>query len=69
MTKPPCKDNGVECQKRYIGCRSECEAYHEWLAKHEAERQNEYKYKHDEAKTRTIDSCIKIRRRRHGKGM
>lgn len=71
MTKPPCKVNGVECQKRYIGCRAECEQYHEWLAKHEAERQNEYNYKHNEATAMIVKTCLKYkeRRRRRGKGM
>ena len=69
MTRPPCKRDGVECQKRYIGCRTECEQYHEWLTKHEVERQNEREYKSDEAKAMIINSCIKGRRRRHGKGM
>lgn len=40
MKKPPCKTpDGIDCPKRYIGCRAECDAYHEWLAKHEAEKE------------------------------
>lgn len=69
MKKPPCKVDGVECPKRYIGCRAECEQYHEWLAKHEVELQNAREYKSDEAKAMIINSYIKGRRRRHGKGM
>ena len=28
MKKPPCKVDGVECDKRYVGCHADCEAYH-----------------------------------------
>ena len=69
MTKPPCKVDGIDCPRRYNGCRAECEEYHKWLAKHEVERQNEREYKGDEAKAMIINSCIKGRRRRYGKGM
>ncbi len=44
MKKPPCKVNGVDCLRRYVGCQSECEAYHEWLAVHAAEKQARYLY-------------------------
>ena len=44
MTKPPCKVDGVECDKRYVGCHADCEVYHEWLAVHAAEKQARYKY-------------------------
>ena len=37
MTCPPCKTDGIECPRRYIGCRAECEAYHKWLTIHEQE--------------------------------
>ena len=40
MKKPPCKTpDGMDCPRRYIGCQAECDAYHEWLAKHEAEKE------------------------------
>ena len=41
--RPPCKTDGIECPRRYIGCRADCEAYHDWLAKHEAEKKRERK--------------------------
>lgn len=37
MTLPPCKPDGIDCPRRYIGCRAECEAWHEWLCVHEKE--------------------------------
>lgn len=40
MKRPPCKTpDGVDCPKRYIGCQSECETYHDWLAVHAAEKE------------------------------
>ena len=41
MTLPPCKPNGVECPRRYIGCRAECEEYHKWLEIHAEEKQRQ----------------------------
>lgn len=38
MTRPPCFKNGVDCRKRYIGCKASCEEWHEWLAIHEEEK-------------------------------
>ena len=48
MILPPCKLNGIECERRYIGCRANCEAYHEWLAKHNAEKEQMAKAKSNE---------------------
>lgn len=44
-TNSPCYNNGADCPRRYIGCRAECEAWHEWLAAHaeEIERISEKK--------------------------
>ena len=41
MTPNPCHN----CKRRYIACHSDCEAYHEWLAVHAAEKDKEYKEK------------------------
>lgn len=49
MTKPPCKVDGVECDKRYVGCHADCEAYHEWLAVHERETEMREAYRNREA--------------------
>ena len=37
--KPPCKADGIECERRYIGCHAECEKWHEYLAAHQAEKE------------------------------
>ena len=42
MTKPPCKTpDGIDCPRRYIGCRAECEEYHKWLEIHAEEKQRQ----------------------------
>ena len=37
MTKPPCYIDGKDCPRRYVGCKAECNDWHEWLAIHESE--------------------------------
>jgi hypothetical protein len=37
-TKPPCKVDGVDCRKRYVGCRAGCDEWHKWLAIHDQEK-------------------------------
>lgn len=50
MTKPPCIDDVTkgDCPRRYVGCRAECEKWHEWLAIHaqEKEEQDAKRQKH-----------------------
>lgn len=38
MNLPPCKPDGIECPRRYNGCRAECEEYHKWLVAHDEKR-------------------------------
>ncbi len=38
MTPPPCFHDGLDCQSRYVGCKSWCKAWHEWLVIHEEEK-------------------------------
>ena len=38
MIMPPCKKNGVECDKRYPGCSGECAEYKAWKEHLTAER-------------------------------
>ena len=42
-TIPPCYDRETktDCQKRYVGCKSECEKWHKWLIVHAEEKQRE----------------------------
>ena len=37
--QPPCKVNGVECDRRYIGCHANCEKWNQYLAAREAEKE------------------------------
>lgn len=55
MTKPPCKVDGIECPRRYIGCRAECEEYHKWVATHAREKARERMDKQNEADTFLIE--------------
>ena len=41
MTLPPCKHNGIECPRRYIGCRAKCKEWHDWLVIHAEEKQRQ----------------------------
>ena len=40
---PPCKKDGVLCDKRTIMCHSTCKEYIEWEKKHAIEREENYK--------------------------
>jgi len=44
MTKPPCYNpkTKTDCPRRYVGCRAECTAWHEWLVIHEEEKEKRY---------------------------
>ena len=42
MTRPPCYNDGKDCSRRYVGCRAECEAWHEWLIVHAEEKEQRY---------------------------
>lgn len=54
-TPPPCYKDKVDCPRRYVGCRAECEAWHEWLAAHEAERERIREVKNREL---TVDDFL-----------
>lgn len=36
--KPPCKVDGVDCSRRYVGCKAGCDEWHRWLAIHAEEK-------------------------------
>lgn len=65
MTKPPCKINGIECPRRYIGCRAECEDYHKWLVKHEAEKERRKLDVGNQADDFLIMQKERVKRARH----
>jgi hypothetical protein len=60
MTKPPCKVDGVNCPKRYVGCHTDCETWHEWLAVHAEEKEMREAYRNREA-----DACAFARDTTH----
>lgn len=62
MTKPPCKTpDGNDCPRRYIGCRAECEAWHEWLVIHEAEKEQMRRNKHSDL---DVDGFLALQNKR-----
>ena len=52
MTKPPCYNGEVDCEKRRLGCRAGCEKWEKWLAIHAEE-----KAAIEKAKRRTRDAA------------
>ena len=65
MTLPPCKPDGIECPRRYIGCRAECEEYHKWLAIHDAEKEKQQQNKSNPADDFLIEQQARVKRARH----
>lgn len=55
------------CEKRHVGCHSECEEYKEWLE--DWQKQREYigtkRREVNERRSYIRDACEKERRRRH----
>lgn len=45
MIMPPCKENGVECPDRQIGCQGKCPKMARYYAKLEKARENERRHK------------------------
>ena len=65
MTLPPCKPNGIDCPRRYIGCRAECEEYHKWLAKHDEENEKLRRNKFNPADDFLIEQQARVKKARH----
>lgn len=65
MTKPPCKPDGIDCPRRYIGCRAECEEYHKWLAIHDEEKEKQRRNKLNPADDFLIGQQARVKKARH----
>ena len=66
MTKPPCKTpDGIDCPRRYIGCRAECEEYHKWLAVHDEEKEKLRRNKFNQADDFLIEQQARVKKARH----
>lgn len=65
MKKPPCKVDGIECPRRYIGCRAECEEYHNWLAIHDVEKEKRRQNKVNPADDFLIEQQERVKKVRH----
>ena len=49
MTRPPCKVDGIDCPRRYVGCKSNCSEWHNWLIIHTEEKTTIAKKKYEES--------------------
>jgi hypothetical protein len=60
--KPPC----FSCPNRHEACHASCEAYTEWSNRRRAQRQEAWEKRTGDrlADNRTIDSMIRIRKRK-----
>ena len=65
MTRPPCKPDGIDCPRRYIGCRAECEEYHKWLAVHDEEKEKQRRNKFNLADDFLIEQQARVKKARH----
>lgn len=65
MTKPPCKPDGIDCPRRYIGCRAECDEYHKWLAIHAEEKEKLRQSKLNPADYFLIEQKVRVKKARH----
>jgi len=65
MNLPPCKHDGIECPRRYIGCRAECEEYHKWLAIHDEEKEKQRRNKFNPADDFLIEQQARVKKARH----
>lgn len=65
MTLPPCKPDGIDCPRRYIGCRAECEEYNKWLAIHDEEKEKQRRNKFNPADDFLIEQQARVKKARH----
>lgn len=65
MTRPPCKPDGMDCPRRYIGCRAECEEYHKWLSVHDEEKEKLRRNKSNPADDFLIEQQARVKKARH----
>lgn len=69
MTRSPCYDHIThrDCPRRYVGCRAECEKWHEWLIIHaeEVEAARKRKQQFDDVESFLTEQGERIRRINH----
>ena len=46
--KPPCKVDGMDCPRRYVGCRATCDEWAEWMVRHAEEVEQAIKKRREE---------------------
>ena len=45
MRNSPCRENGIDCTEREVGCHSKCEKYLAWRAEIDTANANRWAYK------------------------
>lgn len=65
MTRPPCKNDDIDCPRRYVGCRAECEEYKRWLAKHDEEKEQRRREKSNPADDFLIEQQARMKKAWH----
>lgn len=55
MTRPPCNVDGVDCPRRYVGCRAGCDEWHKWLAIHAEEKE---RVRRGKAYYNDVEGCL-----------
>lgn len=59
MIMPPCKENGLDCKDRRVGCQSTCPEMAKYWAKLDAAKENEKKHKHLDAYRKETSTRLK----------
>lgn len=65
MTMPPCMVDGIDCTRRYVGCKAECEAWHKYLAVHAEEKEKQRRNKFNPADDFLIEQQARVKQARH----
>ena len=63
MKYPPCKRDGVDCEKRVPGCHDKCGEYQEWKRYHDADLEGR-RSPRNQADVFLIEQQMKVKKRR-----
>lgn len=63
MTKPPCYKDGHDCDKRHVGCRTNCKEWQDWTAIHEqeCEQRREKAHAHNDVEEFIMRQAVRVR--------
>lgn len=63
MRYPPCKKDGVDCERRHVGCHGECDEYREWKRYHDADLEGR-RNNRNPADEFLIDQQLRVKKRK-----